>query len=955
MSPNHWRIVKEITADAMEREASEREAFVTAMPGLDPEIVRDVLLLLREAPEVSDEFLAPALVRAGDLVEAGNSARFAPGQLLAARFEVRRYIGRGGMGEVYEVWDRQLKCSLALKTIRPAVALNPSVLERFEQEVREARRITHPNVCRIHDLSCHREDDGLGNFGVVWFLTMELLAGETLAERLRGGKKCTESEALPIVRDIVFGLAAAHEIGIVHRDLKPGNIMLASGEGGGERAVIVDFGLARNSLLASPEAEETAAGTPAYMSPEQAAGDTVGCASDQFSLGLVMLEMLGGDKPLATGRGQWIERTMRAPRFSAPWRKTIERCLNPDPVRRFHSVKDILAALDTRSRNIKIAMGTVALVLLLGGGLVVYLGRQDRIMDATQLTSEMDLAGMPSVSVNGQFLTYASDRAAPGNLDIWLQTLPNGLPRRLTTHPAEDIDPSISPDGRMVAFRSERAGGGIYISDTGTAAERLVAADGRQPRFSPDGNELAYWVGDEDDSVMSGKVYIIPASGGPPRRIAPGFPDARAPIWSPDGTRLLFQGCADAVRGPVSCIDWWVADKKGGGIQRTFAMEKVRRARIELYRPATAWYRGRILFGGRQGSSFNVWEIGLSQDMRASGDPIRVSTTQSRDVKEVDPSIAASGTLALEHLAGAIHVWKLPASPRTPWGEPRKMTDGAAADTCPAVSRDGRTLVFARRANQFRDIWRKDVVSGVETALVQSTADKYWPLLDDAGKNLVYEVRGSAVEGGIYLLTEGGETRRLCADCSNPMSWFAGDRGVFYRASSGKIALLDVRTGQSRVVLEDPGGASLEGADWSPANERILLTKAETGRFRRAYSVAFPATGGEATGQWVAVSDKAEWIDRPRWSFDGKSIYFFSGSDGYYCVWGRRFDLARQSPATPAFAVRHYHNTRQSPNRVEFQMLGLSVSQDSIYINVSEAAGSIWLGRLGTRLMPWLN
>ncbi|MFP5287936.1 MAG: protein kinase domain-containing protein, partial [Thermoanaerobaculia bacterium] len=160
---------------------------------------------------------------------------FAPGERIAGRYRVIRFLARGGMGEVYEVEDQELRERVALKTVRGDVSRDQLAIERFRREIQLARKVTHPNVCRIFDVSFH---------GGLIFLTMELLEGETLAQRLRRAGPMSTEEALPVARQIAWALHAAHQAGIIHRDLKPGNVVLTESKGT-TRAVVTDFGLAR--------------------------------------------------------------------------------------------------------------------------------------------------------------------------------------------------------------------------------------------------------------------------------------------------------------------------------------------------------------------------------------------------------------------------------------------------------------------------------------------------------------------------------------------------------------------------------------------------------------------------------------------------------------------------------------------------------------------------------------
>ena len=194
---------------------------------------------------------------------------FQPEQFIAGRFVVSRFIARGGMGEVYEAWDTELKERIALKTVRPELASNAEVLERFRREVKQARAISHPNVCRVHELFCHEPAPGVR----IWFLSMEFLEGSTLSDYIRHHGPMNPLAALELVEQLADGLTAAHSLGVIHRDFKTSNVMLVSAGPGRLRVVITDFGLALNILNARGELREPGGqGTPDFMAP-RAEGD----------------------------------------------------------------------------------------------------------------------------------------------------------------------------------------------------------------------------------------------------------------------------------------------------------------------------------------------------------------------------------------------------------------------------------------------------------------------------------------------------------------------------------------------------------------------------------------------------------------------------------------------------------------------------------------------------------
>jgi serine/threonine protein kinase len=202
-----------------------------------------------------------------------GGGRFTPGQIIAERYRVVALAGRGGMGEVYRAEDLTLAQVVALKFLPDALSQDAAALARFHAEVRTARQVSHPNVCRMFDI---------GEANGTLFLTMEYVDGEDLASVVRRIGRLSPDKATEIARQICAGLAAAHERGVIHRDLKPANVML---DGAG-KIRITDFGLA--GIAASIKGADVRAGTPAYMAPEQLAGRDVSTKSDIYSLGLIL-------------------------------------------------------------------------------------------------------------------------------------------------------------------------------------------------------------------------------------------------------------------------------------------------------------------------------------------------------------------------------------------------------------------------------------------------------------------------------------------------------------------------------------------------------------------------------------------------------------------------------------------------------------------------------------------
>jgi eukaryotic-like serine/threonine-protein kinase len=280
-----------------------------------------------------------------------------PGELISGRYRVGALLGEGGMGEVYEVLDLELDEKIALKTIRTEIASDETAVARFRREVQLARRVTHPNVSRLFDVGSARIADATGAERNLMFVTMELLRGETLSERLDRCGKMATTEALPIVQQICAGLGAAHQAGVVHRDFKSANVMLVDDDRSGRtRAVITDFGLAR--AAGSGEKLTTDGqmmGTAAYMAPEQFEGDDISPAADIYALGVVMYKMLSNALPFsattpiqaALARLQRPPQPLRdhLPDIDRRWEAVINCCLSRDPRERFASADAVSRAL----------------------------------------------------------------------------------------------------------------------------------------------------------------------------------------------------------------------------------------------------------------------------------------------------------------------------------------------------------------------------------------------------------------------------------------------------------------------------------------------------------------------------------------------------------------------------------------------------------------------------------
>ncbi len=487
-SPNRLQQIEDLFHAALEREPAERDSFLAEACADDPPLLDAVNALLaahdqswslldkRNAaleivntsdptrrqiePPAPQVIPVPAPHTSGDGQREG---RFVTGQMLAGRYRIVGLLGKGGMGEVYKAEDLKLKQTVALKFLPATVALDGGMLARFHNEVRIARQVAHPNVCRVYDIG---EVEGLH------FLSMEFIDGEDLSSLLRRIGRLPGDKAVELARQMCAGLAAAHEAGVLHRDLKPANVMI-DGRG---KARITDFGLA----IVSEElrGEEAMAGTPAYMAPEQLTGKEVTQRSDIYALGLVLYELFTGKRVF---EAKSIQELISLHEKSTPptpsshvkdidplAERVILRCLEKDPKARPASAVQVALALpggdplqaalamgETPSPEMVAAAGgntglrpavavACLLAIIIGLVAVVHFRSKVRLIDVTpfehppevlaskarEIIARLGYPERPADSAHGfeydhQYLDYIRRQVPAGD---WRQTFSQGRP-----------------------------------------------------------------------------------------------------------------------------------------------------------------------------------------------------------------------------------------------------------------------------------------------------------------------------------------------------------------------------------------------------------------------------------------------------------------------------------------------------------------------------------------------
>lgn len=364
MTPELWQRLKPLFHAALKRNTEDRATFIADACGDDAELKDNLTRLVCAAEQNTGTIDRPVVHRLPT-----EPARFRPGEVISERFRIVRPIGSGGMGEVYEAEDLQLG-RVALKTIRYDATYSSETFDRFRQEVQLARKVTGPQVCRIHEFY---QLPARENRPITAFLTMEYLEGITLSEKIRNDGPLPPKLALRIAVDLCDGLSLVHAKGIIHRDLKSANIMLC-GQDDNLRAVLMDFGLARDFRVTDTSTPEMAhvprhvgtlagdiMGTPAYMAPEQFEGKPTSPVTDIYALGIVLYELVTGLHPYAAPAP--LAAAIRRAQHTAPpsslnhaisrkWDRVIHQCLQYEPAERFQSAGEVAAVLRAGPANI---------------------------------------------------------------------------------------------------------------------------------------------------------------------------------------------------------------------------------------------------------------------------------------------------------------------------------------------------------------------------------------------------------------------------------------------------------------------------------------------------------------------------------------------------------------------------------------------------------------------------
>ena len=962
MTPERWRQIEELFQSALERSPEQRGAFLDQACGHDTDLRERVEQLLGQRTSSAALFDKSLWESAANQMTRTIITR---GTQLGP-YRVVGILGEGGMGKVYRGLDTRLDRPVAIKVSVEQFEL------RFEREARAISMLNHPHICTLYDVGPN-------------YLVTELVEGETLSAWLK--RAPSQEQIIDIARQVLEALRAAHSAGIVHRDLKPANIMVRF-DG---YVKVLDFGLAKRVTASAPSprggtpgSEITApgqiAGTAAYMSPEQIHGEEVDQRSDLFSFGIVLYQ-------LVTGKHPWTRKssvdTLHAILHDEPapianssvpnLNPIVAKLLRKDPKERYVSAESVLADLSTdrklassdrlptsnRRRSRALLAAAFGIALIAAGYWLWPPDTSLRVGELIRLTSDAGLTGEPVLAPDGQMVAYSSDRDE-GPLNIWVQQVGGGSPIRVTNDPFDDSEPSFSPSGTSIAFHSQRDGGGVYVVPALGGTPRRIADQGRRPRFSPDGRWLAYWVGEE--GVFSrNSLYIVPAQGGGPRQLASTFLSAYYPVWSPDSKCVLFLG-AESDKKPVNDrYDWWVAPLDGSPPIATNILPAMAHSNVfPEYRAPSAWVGNSILFAGStqayKGSTLNgvisqlsIWRQRISvRPWHPKGRPEQLTTVAGI---ETDPSVSA-GKLAFANTRKNLDLWMLPLNAETGQvtGPIEHALSSTANNNYPAVSRDGSRLAFVTDEHKSLDIYEKDLRTGRISALTSDlTALSPFPN-GDGTRVLFYVWRPEMKPSFAFwkVTSQGGNAREVCGDCDGSLYYWSRDekKVIYFKDQPVGARGLVVRDLQSRqefpFAVHERYEVRLPRV--SPDEEWVAFQTVVNQTQRKMYVAPIVDWQAGPESSWIYIPDARA---PAAWSPSGNLLYFLSDRDGFRCIWAQRLNPRTRHPESSAFAVQHLHAARRTLSiNLEIASIGLSVASGKLFFSAPEHTGNVWIADL---------
>ena len=826
---------------------------------------------------------------------------------LADRYRVERELGAGGMATVYLAHDLKHARDVAIKVLHPDLGAALGA-ERFLSEIRTTARLQHPHILPLLDSG---EGDGL------LYYVMPLVRGETLRARLERERQLSVDDAVRIAREVASALEHAHKQGIIHRDIKPENILLQDGA-----AVVADFGIAL-AVQSAGGARMTqtglSLGTPQYMSPEQATGERViDARSDVYALAAVTYELLIGEPPFTGPSVQAIVARLMTeePRALTVQRKAIPpgveaavlKGLEKLPADRYATAADFSTALDGRMPY-TIPMRTTSRPA------------------ARWLTVGLSSVALASVAL--AVWSFTRTPATSAEVVRYRLTADSVAAERTWTG-----DVSISPDGSLIA---RRGGPGERILMRRRDALGFTEMQGTEGamgvRFSPDGTRIVFY--------QDGRLVVMPAAGGPPTVIADSLFVPEAVAWGSDDkiyrgandgplliTRCSLRDCRkpevftslDSAKGETSHVFPELLPDGSALLFNVEMSDGARKIAVQATNSRThtllmdgvraiALSTGQLLYSTRDGK---LWVVPFNAGtLSLTGDPVLVADDLPPSiVGPVDFAVSRSGTLVYSEERGTSArelVWVTRDGQQTPFDSTWR-----AAFSAPVLSRDGRQLAVAVREGARSSIWVR--VAGREPVRLTSEQSASEPAWSPDGGTITFLAAGDRTTTGHVWRQplDGSALARLMIRSDRPLSeqvWKPDGSGLIVRTTTPTLGHGDLLATSSPADSIASPIVATNRAEYSPAvspdGRWIAYSSDLTGRFEVYVA---PLAAPESTRLLVSSGGGGS----PRWSTDGRSLYFISLESKLFEARMQLSPTLRVDGLRPLFDVKSFIQTSLS-------------------------------------------
>jgi Tol biopolymer transport system component len=754
-------------------------------------------------------------------------------------YRVGEKIGAGAMGEVHRATDTQLERDVALKVLPAGMLADEAARKRFRKEALALAKLNHPHIATVFEFGTQ---DGVD------FLVMELVEGVTLSEKLAEGP-LGEEEISRLGAQMAEALEEAHERGIVHRDLKPANIKVTP-KG---QVKILDFGIAKllspfSMTATTQNLTETQgiAGTVPYMAPEVLRGKAADARSDLWALGVVLYEMAASTRPF---EGQTVYELSSAILHQRPpplparvprmLQAVIARCLEKEPERRYQRAGEVRAALDTVQSGTAphwpvwpyppawrrgwqaVAAGVVVVGVLAAAYVVLRDGEPRPNWTLKPLTSFVGLEWGATLSPDASFVAYAHNKY--GHMDIFVLSTGGGDPIRLTDSPADELTPRWSPDGRHIAFLSDRGTGtNVYLIPALGGAERKLAevhaswmgapletlfALGAAP-WSPDATELMFSRLQPTGEMAVWKINLTTGMQTQLTRPPAGTVDQYA-TWSFDGERIAF------MRGQGGQQSLWLMDARGGEPELLLGDDYLNMT------PAWSADGQRLVFVSNRSGLLNLWEIEVG-----SG---RLRQVTSGAETAILPTTSSTGVIAYTPYSHQIDLYWGPVD--QPQETHQRLTAHTLNNFGGRVSPDGRQVLYQSDRTGNYELWLLDRSSGAERQLTDHPA---WDAMADwapDGREIVFLSNREGALQVWVLAVEGGQVRRV-SEKSRPIPFEPHFSGPRWSPDGKAIGFIAVDEREEALWVVDPQGGNersvlsgVSGFDWYRDSRHIVYIR----------------------------------------------------------------------------------------------------------------------------------